>query len=77
LDAGQAAAYVGISKTAFLEGVKRGVLPKEVRVGHRVLWDIKDLDDAFDRLKEGGSLYDDLFLEGLRHVDPNAKCEQG
>lgn len=46
----QAAAYVGVSATAFAVQVEEGIWPKGVRVKGRVLWDRLALDRAFDDL---------------------------
>lgn len=62
LSAGQAARYVGVSKTTFLEGVGR-TWPKPIAHRRRRLWDIRDLDAAVDALKDGGG---DGFVEGLK-----------
>jgi predicted DNA-binding transcriptional regulator AlpA len=46
----QAAAYVGISSTLFDELVKDGRMPKPKQINTRVLWDLFDLNEAFDAL---------------------------
>jgi predicted DNA-binding transcriptional regulator AlpA len=48
----QAAAYVGIGVTFFDQQVYLGVMPKPVKIGARVLWDLRELDAAFDSLKQ-------------------------
>lgn len=45
-----AAAYVGISKSTFLKGVREGRYPRPYREGRRVLWDRLVLDGAVDQL---------------------------
>lgn len=45
----QAASYVGISKTTFLNGVGRA-WPKSIRHGKRVLWDRTRLDRTVDAM---------------------------
>ena len=47
----EAAAYIGISPSLFDEMMGDGRMPKPVRINSRVLWDIKDLDAAFEDLK--------------------------
>jgi predicted DNA-binding transcriptional regulator AlpA len=48
----EAALYVGLSATAFDKLVHDAKMPKPVRLGTRVVWDIHALDAAFDRLAE-------------------------
>lgn len=51
-----AARYAGLGKTKFLELVDRNRMPKPFRVDSCVLWDVRDLDDAIDALKNGDGL---------------------
>lgn len=51
----EAARYVGIGTTKFDEMVKDGRMPKAVRIDDRVLWDIRDLDAAWENLKAGAT----------------------
>ena len=46
----EAAVYVGISVGTFDAMIKNGTMPKPVRIGSRVIWDIRKLDSAFDVL---------------------------
>ena len=46
----EAAMYVGISASKFDELVADGRMPKPVKIDGRKLWDIRDLDLAFDAL---------------------------
>jgi predicted DNA-binding transcriptional regulator AlpA len=46
----QAAAYIGVSYTKFLELVKDGRMPKPKRIDGRVVWDRLELDAAFAAL---------------------------
>ena len=46
----EAAVYLGISSTTFDELRKRGVVDLPRVIGGRKLWDIRDLDVAFDSL---------------------------
>jgi predicted DNA-binding transcriptional regulator AlpA len=48
----QAAAYVGLGVTFFDQQVQLGVMPKPVRIGSRTVWDLRELDAAFDSLKQ-------------------------
>ncbi len=50
----RAAAYVGVSKTVFLEMVSEGTMPQPKRLkGHDVaVWDRVQLDAAFDDLDD-------------------------
>lgn len=50
----EAAAYLGISPTSFDEGVRDGSFPKPKRFRGCVIWDIRQLDLAFDALPGGG-----------------------
>ena len=47
----EAAAYVGLGVTFFDQKVREGVLPKPLKIGKRKLWDRRELDAAFDKLK--------------------------
>lgn len=58
----EAAIYIGIGVTMFDAMVKNGKMPKPKRVGARHLWDVLQLDMAFDALpadNEGGNSWDD------------------
>lgn len=46
----EAAEYVGVGVTKFDELVDSGQMPAAIRIGTRVLWDIRALDISFDRL---------------------------
>ena len=48
LRADRAAAYLAMSQTSFLEMVKRGVLPKPIKLRGIVAWDRLKLDSAVD-----------------------------
>jgi predicted DNA-binding transcriptional regulator AlpA len=47
----ESAAYVGVGVTLFDRAVKDRTMPEPFRLYGRVLWDVRDLDDAVDRLK--------------------------
>jgi predicted DNA-binding transcriptional regulator AlpA len=46
----EAAMYIGISPSKFDELVADGSMPPPVRIGSRKIWDIRQLDLAFDAL---------------------------
>lgn len=50
----EAAAYVGIGRTKFLAMVDDGRMPRPRRVDGRHVWDVRDLDVAFDALPIDG-----------------------
>lgn len=50
LNSEEAASYLGISRSNFLQRVKQHILPPPQRLGQRVLWDIKNLDSYVDAL---------------------------
>jgi predicted DNA-binding transcriptional regulator AlpA len=52
MDADRAAAYCGISRTKFLEGVDSGTWPKPKDVNGAPRWDRVELDAAWDALKD-------------------------
>lgn len=61
----EAAMYVGISAGKFDEMVRDGRMPKPKRIDSRKIWDIRDLDVAFDALPSEnrpsiGSTWDDF-----------------
>jgi hypothetical protein len=47
----EAAQYVGVGETKFDEMRADGRMPRPVEIDGRKLWDIRDLDMAFDALK--------------------------
>lgn len=54
-----AARYVGVSPSKFDQWVADGRMPKPFRADGCVLWDARDLDDAFEALKAGIAPQDD------------------
>jgi predicted DNA-binding transcriptional regulator AlpA len=50
LNRDEAAAYIGISTTFFDDLVKDGLFPKPIRIKSRTIWDVRQLDAAFDAL---------------------------
>ncbi len=49
-----AAAYVGVGLTKFGEMVDDGRMPKPREIDGVQVWDIRELDEAFDRLPHAG-----------------------
>lgn len=49
----EAARYIGVGTTKFDEMVADRRMPQPVRIDGRVLWDIRDLDAAWENLKAG------------------------
>jgi excisionase family DNA binding protein len=61
----EAATYLGISPSKFDELVRDGRMPAPKRIDSRKVWDIHNLDVAFDALPgenetSGGSTWDDF-----------------
>jgi predicted DNA-binding transcriptional regulator AlpA len=52
MDAERAAAYVGFGRTKFLEMVEDGRMPQPVDIDGNPRWDRRELDAAWDDLKE-------------------------
>lgn len=52
----QAAAYVGVSASLFDEMVADGRMPKPKRINSRTVWDVRQLDIAFDAIPNGQEL---------------------
>lgn len=53
MQADLAAAYMGVSRSKFLERVRERVYPPGYEDGANRLWYLEDLDAALDRLKGG------------------------
>lgn len=49
----EAAQYVAVSPGKFDQLVSDGRMPKPIHVDGCVIWDVRDLDLAFDALKDG------------------------
>lgn len=60
----EAATYVGISTTKFDELLKAGSMPEPRLIGARKIWDVRQLDIAFDELPcqnaKVGNSWDDV-----------------
>ena len=72
MDAGLACLYVGWSKTGFLGRVGK-TWPEPVRLGGKVLWDRKGLDEAVDRLAGSGEPLVDPFEEAINGEGERAR----
>ena len=57
----QAAAYVGVSASLFDEMVDDRRMPNPRMINRRRVWDLRELDDAFD----------DLPHDGVSAIDPD------
>lgn len=49
----EAASYVGLSASKFDDLVKRGDMPRPLTVDSCRIWDVRELDEAFEALKSG------------------------
>jgi Predicted transcriptional regulator len=61
----EAAAYVGISPSKFDQAVSDGRMPRPRKLDGCVIWDVRELDAAFDdlptdRQSDGGNEWDDV-----------------
>src|SRR5215212_8601172 len=52
----EAAVYLGISASKFDQLVSDGRMPNAITLDRRKLWDIRELDAAFDALRDGREL---------------------
>jgi len=52
----ESARYVGIGTTKFDEMVADKRMPKPFKIDGRVVWDIRELDEAFENLKSAASV---------------------
>jgi predicted DNA-binding transcriptional regulator AlpA len=57
----EAAAYIGVSPTTFDGLVKDGRMPLPKRINSRTVWDIRQLDEAFEALPSEGNEDRDPF----------------
>jgi hypothetical protein len=69
LSRSQAAEYVGVGVTKFDEMVGDRRMPKAKRIDRRLIWDRRELDEAFDRIDqsaewppEGTNLWDEVLV---------------
>ena len=56
----EAASYIGISPTKFDQLVADGRMPKAIRIDGRKVWDIRELDPAFEELGSADMSWDDV-----------------
>lgn len=55
LDENEAAIYLSLSPSKFRQMVELGLMPRPRLAGRRRIWDMRELDAAFDQLpREGG-----------------------
>lgn len=57
----EAAASVGVSPTTFDEWVKEGRMPIGHKVGGVVLWDVGEVREAWERLRDGRPVENNPF----------------
>jgi len=69
LDARAAAAYLGISASKFVAGVKAGRYPPAERDGRKRLWHRRDLDEWLETRRPGGADYGDRFDRGTQDAE--------
>ena len=50
LSRSEAAGYIGVSPSIFDQMVKDGRMPSPKRINARTIWDIRQVDDAFEAL---------------------------
>jgi predicted DNA-binding transcriptional regulator AlpA len=66
LRADDAAAYLGMGKTKFLELVGKGMIPRAIIIDGLKVWDRFDLDAVFDAAKEDAPLDHNSFDKIMR-----------
>jgi hypothetical protein len=59
LDREEAAAYIGISAGKFDQLIADGRMPSPKRIDSRRVWDVHQLDSAFDNLPGGDDIDDE------------------
>lgn len=72
MSADLACRYVGYSRNGFLKRVGK-TWPEPIRLGGKVLWDRKALDEAIDRLSLGAEPLADPFEKALDRLNQRAK----
>lgn len=60
--------YLGWSKNGFLRRVEN-TWPEPIRMGGKVLWDKKALDEAVDRLSLGSEPLVDPIMEAIKGME--------
>jgi excisionase family DNA binding protein len=65
-----AAAYLSVSRSTFLQWVNEGKMPQPIRTGGVVLWDRREIDAAFEDLsaveEEGQNSFDKVIAAAKR-----------
>lgn len=56
----EAATYIGVSPTKFDQLVADGRMPKAKRIDGRKVWDVRELDPAFEELGSIDTSWDDV-----------------
>jgi len=69
--ANQAAAYLSMSRSSFLQLVAQGTMAKPSRIGGMVMWDRLALDLAFEELSEVGQGNPNSFDSVLQGLEKN------
>lgn len=64
----QAAHFIGVSPTKFDDWVASGVMPKPKRRDGVVVWDVDELDVAFDGIDEGDLEKPDIKFDALSNT---------
>ena len=59
------AAYVGVSRNTFLRQVDVGTFPPALRIGKRLLWDIRAIDQRIDAMGRVCSNPGDPIMEKI------------
>lgn len=54
----EAAEYIGVSASKFDQLVRTGRMPKPKRIDGCVVWDVRELDRAFDAIDVGDDISD-------------------
>src|SRR5262245_18894189 len=65
LNRGDAERYIGVSERKFDALVAAGRMPRPVRIDGRLVWDVRELDRAFDDLKPTDDDADRAYLDKL------------
>jgi predicted DNA-binding transcriptional regulator AlpA len=66
----QAAAYLSMSRSAFLRLVEDRIMPQPIKIGGITTWDRLDLDSAYDELKHGtGEPTENTVHQRLRELE--------
>ena len=55
-----AANYIGVSPSKFDQLVQDGRMPKPVHIDGCIVWDVRELDAAFEAIRENDTSWDDF-----------------